>query len=124
MRSEVEREHAGDRDRWHREGAARQEAAVMAAAKAAGANTADVVARRALLENELMAAEVAYQSRQARTLGQKQRSVHPSSWPLSWSARAARCALPYPTLPYPTLLTTLPWYPTSPCCWCAHQRTA
>jgi len=65
-RSEVEREHAGDRERWHREGAARQAAAVAAAAAAAGANTADAVARRALLENELLAAEVAYQSRQAR----------------------------------------------------------
>ena len=64
--SEAEREHAGDRERWQREGAARQEAAVAAAAAAAGANTADVVARRALLENEVMAAELAYQSRQAR----------------------------------------------------------
>ena len=64
--SEAEREHAGDRERWQRKGAARQEAAVAAAAEAAGANTADVVARRALLENELMAAELAYQSRQAR----------------------------------------------------------
>ena len=77
--SEVEREHAGDRERWHREGAARQAAAVAAAAAAAGANTADAVARRALLENEMLAAEVAYQSRQAR--------------------RGRACAaLPYPTL--------------------------